>query len=125
MSIKILIADDSSVIQTLTKKILMTLNYEVTGVKNGNKVIPLIKSNDYDVILMDIYLPDVDGITLTKQIRKLPNKKKAAVPVIAISGNYKNYSEEDFQAIGIKDLLVKPLNYDDLVEAIKKYTTAQ
>jgi len=123
MSKNILIADDSSVIQTLTKKILITLDYEVTGVKNGNKVMPLIEKNDYDVILMDINLPGIDGISLTKQIRELSDKKKAATPVIAISGNYKNYSEEDFLAIGIKDLLVKPLNYDDLVEAVKKYTT--
>jgi len=123
MSKNILIADDSSVIQTLTKKILITLDYEVTGVKNGNKVMPLIEKNDYDVILMDINLPSIDGISLTKQIRELSDKKKAATPVIAISGNYKNYSEEDFLAIGIKDLLVKPLNYDDLVEAVKKYTT--
>ena len=118
-----MIADDSSVIQTLTKKILITLDYEVTGVKNGSKVIPLIEANDYDVILMDINLPSIDGIELTKKIRKLSDKKKAKVPVIAISGNYKNYSMEDFQAIGIEDLLVKPLNYDDLVEAVKKYTT--
>ena len=123
MSIKILIADDSSVIQTLTKKILITLDYEVIGVKNGSKVLPLVEKNDYDVILMDINLPGIDGISLTKQIRKLPNKKKANAPVIAISGNYKNYSEEDFNDIGIKDLLIKPLNYDDLVEAVKKYTT--
>ena len=122
MSIKILIADDSSVIQTLTKKILITLDYEVTGVKNGSKVLPLVEKNDYDVILMDINLPGIDGISLTKQIRELSDKKKANVPVIAISGNYKNYSEEDFNDIGIKDLLVKPLNYDDLVEAVKKYT---
>ena len=122
MSKNILIADDSSVIQTLTKKILITLDYEVTGVKNGNKVMPLIEENDYDIILMDINLPSIDGISLTKQIRELSDKKKASVPVIAISGNYKNYSEEDFLAIGIKYLLVKPLNYDDLVNAVKKYT---
>lgn len=123
MSIKILIADDSSIIQTLTKKILITLDYEVTGVKNGSKVLPRVEKNDYDVILMDINLPSIDGVSLTKQIRTLSDKKKANVPVIAISGNYKNYSEEDLRAIGIEDLLTKPLNYDDLVEAIKKHTT--
>jgi CheY-like chemotaxis protein len=123
MSIKILIADDSSVIQTLTKKILISLNYDVTGVKNGNKVLQLVESNDYDVILMDINLPSIDGISLTKKIRALSDKKKANVPVIAISGNYKNYSQEDFLAIGIEDLLIKPLNYDDLVEAVKKHTS--
>jgi CheY-like chemotaxis protein len=123
MSKRILIADDSSVIQTLTKKILITLDYEVTGVKNGNKVLPMVEENDFDIILMDINLPSIDGISLTKQIRALSDKKNANTPVIAISGNYKNYSEDDFRAIGIEDLLVKPLNYDDLVEAINKYSS--
>jgi len=76
MSKKILIADDSSVIQTLTKKILITLDYDVMGVKNGNKVMPLIDKHDFDVILMDINLPSVDGVSLTKEIDLWQTRKK-------------------------------------------------
>lgn len=122
MSKKILIADDSSVIQTLTKKILITLNYDTIGTKSGSKVMDLVKNNNFDIILMDINLPGVDGMELTKQIRALADSKKAATPIIAISGNYHNYSNEDFQKAGINDHLIKPLNYDALVNAVKKYT---
>ena len=65
MSKKILIADDSSVIQTLTKKILITLNYDTVGTKNGAKVMELVKNNHFDLILMDINLPGVNGMDLT------------------------------------------------------------
>lgn len=122
MSKKVLIADDSSVIQTLTKKILITLDYDTVGTKSGSKVMDLVKNNEFDIILMDINLPGVDGMELTKQIRELSDKKKAKTPVIAISGNYHNYTKEDFAAVGIDDLLIKPLNYDALVSAVKKYT---
>jgi len=120
MGKKILIADDSSVIQTLTKKILISLDYEVIGVKSGSKVMDMVDKNDFDIILMDINLPGTNGMELTKQIRAL-NSKKAKTPIVAISGNYQNYSKEEFVAAGINEHLVKPLNYDALVETVKKY----
>ena len=122
MSKKILIADDSSIIQVLSKKIFQGLNFEVTGVKDGNDVLKNMESTDYDVILMDINLPGTDGMNLSKQIRKLKNRDKANTPIIAISGNYKNYSMDDFKNAGINEFHKKPLNYDALVESVQKYT---
>jgi len=121
MSKKILIADDSSVIQTLTKKILITLNYETVGTKNGGKVMELVNNNDFDLILMDINLPGVNGMDLTREIRALKDSKKSIVPIIAISGNYNNYTKEDFENVGINDHLIKPLNYDALINTVKKH----
>jgi len=121
MSKKILIADDSSVIQTLTKKILITLNYDTVGTKNGSKVMELVNTTEFDLILMDINLPGVNGMELTREIRALKDNKKSKVPIIAISGNYNNYSKEDFEKAGINDHLIKPLNYDALINTVKKY----
>ncbi|MDH5603465.1 MAG: response regulator [Cyclobacteriaceae bacterium] len=118
---KILVADDSPVIQTLTKKIFFGMGYEVTGFKTGGPVIKSIEQNDYDAIILDIILPEVDGITLAKQIRKLKDPVKSKLPIVAISGNYKNHTKEEFESLGIKDLLIKPLDYDQLVAAITRY----
>ncbi len=118
MSKKVLVADDSSVIQTLTKKILTTQDFEVKGLKSGVKVMETIEKDDYDVILMDINLPGVDGMTLINQIRGLKNNK-SKTPIIIISGNYKNYSKEDFEKLDISIFLKKPLDYDALVDAVK------
>ncbi|MEQ8925025.1 MULTISPECIES: response regulator [Fulvivirga] len=121
MAKKILLADDSPVIQTLSKKIFNGQGYDLVGVKTGAKVMGEIENNDFDVIVLDIILPEVSGMDLAKKIRQLSDKKKASTPIIAISGNYKNYSKTDFDEVGINDYLIKPLDYDALVKAVKKY----
>jgi len=122
MSKKILLADDSPVIQTLSKKIFQGQGYDIKGVKSGSKVLEEVEKNDYDVIILDIILPGIDGMALAKKIRSMNDGKKAQTPIIAISGNYKNYKKEDFDEVGINDYLIKPLDYDALVNAVKKYT---
>ncbi len=118
---KILVAEDSSVIQNLTKRILGNQNYEIEAVKNGQQVIKKMETKDFDLILMDINMPIMDGIECTKQIRSMPDNVKSQIPIIAITGNAKNYSLGDFNKMGINDFLPKPLNFDSLVETVKKY----
>ena len=122
-NVKVLIAEDSSVIQNLTRKILQMQNYEISSVKNGQQVLDFMEKNDCDVILMDINMPVMDGMECTQNIRSLTNEVKAKTPIIAITGNAKNYSEEDFKKVGINAYLQKPLNFDHLVEVVRKYTS--
>jgi len=119
----VLIAEDSSVIQNLTKKILMIQNYKIDSAKNGNQVIDMVKNQHYDIILMDINMPMMDGMECTKQIRAMDDNEKSKVPIVAITGNARNYSIEDFKSVGINEYLQKPLNFDELVEVVKKYTS--
>ena len=65
MGKKILIAEDSSVIQNLTRKILEQQNFDISAVKNGQQVIDIINSQDFDLILMDINIPLIDGMECT------------------------------------------------------------
>lgn len=120
MSKKILVAEDSSVIQNLTKRVLTMQQYEVVVVKNGAQVIDKLTHDKYDLVLLDIHMPIMDGMECAKKIRALsqPNKD---IPIIAITGNANNYSIDDFKNFGINDYLPKPLNYDNLVEVVKKY----
>lgn len=119
---KVLVAEDSSVIQNLTKKILQIQNYHISSVKNGEQVLKHLETESFDIILMDINMPIMDGMECAKKIRALDDKEKAQTPIIAITGNAKNYSMEDFRSVGINEYLPKPLNFDDLVETVKKYT---
>lgn len=120
MSKKILVAEDSSVIQNLTKKILSLQNYQISVVKNGEQVIEKLQAEPFDLLLLDIFMPKMDGMECARQIRKLPGSN-ATIPIIAISGNANNYTMEDFKAAGINDYLPKPLNYDTLVEMVNNY----
>lgn len=121
MSKKIIVAEDSSVIQNLTRKILSQLNYEITSVKNGQQVLDLMSKDIYDLILLDIHMPVMDGMECAKTIRSMDNNQKS-IPIIAITGNANNYTEQDFEAVGINAFIPKPLNYDSLVEKVKEYT---
>jgi two-component system cell cycle response regulator DivK len=121
MSKKVLIAEDSSVIQNLAKKILQFQNYEITAVKNGQQVIDKMENETFDVIVMDINMPVMDGMQCAEKIRQR-NDEKANTPIIAISGNAKNYTREDFDRVGINEYLQKPLNFDELVEKVNHYT---
>lgn len=118
---KILVAEDSSVIQNLTKRILLNQNYEIDAVKNGQQVLKSMETNDYNLILMDINMPVMDGIECTRQVREMSDDTKRSIPIIAITGNARNYSLKDFNNMGINDYLPKPLNFDSLVEIVKKY----
>lgn len=120
MSKKIIVAEDSSVIQNLTRKILSQMNYEIVSVKNGQQVIDLLEEKDFDLILLDIHMPVMDGMECATKIRNMETETKN-IPIIAITGNANNYTMKDFESAGINDFLPKPLNYDNLVEMVRKY----
>ncbi|SHN00213.1 Response regulator receiver domain-containing protein [Cyclobacterium lianum] len=118
---KVLVAEDSSVIINLTKNVLLFENFHITAVKNGQQVLDKLAKEDFDLILMDINMPVMDGIACTKAIRKLPDDKKSGIPIIAITGNYKNFTLDDFKKAGLDDYVQKPLDYDLLLSTVKKH----
>ena len=122
MSKKVLVAEDSSVIQNLTKKILQMQSYQISSVKNGKQVLDVLQKENFDIILMDINMPIMDGMECSRNIRALDDPEKSKIPIIAITGNAQNYSIDEFKEAGINDYLPKPLNFDALVETVKKYT---
>ena len=116
---KVLIGEDSSVIQNLAKKILEFQNFEITSAKNGDEVLKLLVTKDFDVVLLDINMPVMDGMECIKTIRAMKDEKLANIPVVAITGNARNYTKEDFDAAGFNEMLAKPLNFDQLVSTVK------
>ena len=119
---KILIAEDSSVIQNIARKVLEFQNFEITIAKNGKEVLQKLANETYSVILMDINMPQMDGMECSRQIRTLADAEKSQIPIVAITGNAKNYSDDDFQSVGINHYLPKPIDFDALVELVKKIT---
>ena len=118
---KILIAEDSSVIQNITRKVLQFQNYEIETAKDGLQVLEAMAMEDFDAILMDINMPKMDGMECAKKIRAMSDPKKSKIPIIAITGNARNYTASDFSAVGINDYMQKPVNFDDLVEKLSFY----
>ncbi len=123
MGKKVLIAEDSSVIQNLSRKILEQQNFIISTAKNGKQVLEKLEQEEYDLILMDINMPVMDGMECTRQIRSNNDPSISKIPVIAITGNAMNYSISEFEAAGINSVLQKPLNFDSMVELVIEYTS--
>ncbi|WP_323757069.1 response regulator [Roseivirga sp.] len=119
----VLVAEDSSVIQNLLKKILLFENCKITSAKDGQSVLDKYEKDDYDLIIMDFNLPVMSGLEATRKIRSIKNKK-GKVPIIGISGNAKNLPESTFFEAGVNEYMQKPLDYDKLIELVKKYTAS-
>ena len=94
----------------------------ITAVKNGEQVIEILGKEDFDILLLDINMPVMDGMECAKAVRGLANPTKANVPMVAITGNARNYTMDDFKAAGFNDMLIKPLNFDALVLKVKELT---
>lgn len=117
----ILIAEDSSVILSLTRKILEQQKYKIVLAKNGGEVIRLLEANPVDGVLMDINIPVKDGMECTREIRQHADPRINQLPIIAITGNANNYTMEQFREAGITEYLPKPLDFDALVRAVRQH----
>ncbi|KAA3437767.1 response regulator [Rufibacter hautae] len=117
----ILIAEDSSVILNLTKKILELQNYTVVSAKNGGEVLKKVQDQKIDAILMDLNIPVKNGMECTREIRANQDPQIAKIPIIAVTGNANNYTLEQFKEAGINAYLPKPLDFDMLVQTVKEY----
>lgn len=118
---RVLVGEDSSVIQNLTRNILQAQNYEIIAAKNGQQVLDILNKEEIDIILLDITMPVMDGVQCATTIRKMSDPKKANLPMIAITGNAKNYSPAEFDIMGFNEVLTKPLDYDKLVKVVNHY----
>ena len=117
---KILVGEDSSIIINLTKNVLAFENYSIKAAKNGKEVLDMLAKEDFDLLLLDITMPQMDGIQCFKEIRSLSEPKKNKIPIIAISGNAGNYTPEEYRKFGFDEFIQKPLNYDLVLATVKK-----
>jgi len=114
---RILLVDDSIINIKVSKRLLEKLGHRVTVVESGIKAIEMTQANHYDLIFMDIMMPDMNGIEATQIIRKY----NSTIPIIALSGiDGQEYIDTCFKA-GMNDYLNKPYKYDQLVQMLNKW----
>jgi CheY-like chemotaxis protein len=99
---------------------LLNEGHEVVVVNNGQEAYEAHQRKDFDLILMDIHMPDVDGYEATQMIRSLNDTNKAAVPIIALTANAFKQETERFAEAGFNDYITKPFTEQVLYECIKK-----
>ncbi|MCX6209100.1 MAG: ATP-binding protein [Bacteroidetes bacterium] len=114
---KILLADDNEVNRLVVTTILNHNGCIIDEAENGIEVLGKLKNNHYDVILMDIQMPLLDGIEATKKIRQ----SNINIPIIALTAFALKGDEEKFLSVGMNDYLVKPFKENDLLNIISKW----
>jgi CheY-like chemotaxis protein len=105
--LRILFADDKQVNRKVISLILTSMGHEVTLASNGQQALQAFKPGKFDLILMDIQMPVMDGITATQ---KLKQKYKNPPPIVALSASAFEGDREKYMALGMDDYLTKPLN---------------
>ncbi len=124
VSLRILCAEDNPFGRMVLNAMLTQLGHQVDYAGTGAAAVTAVQSNGYDLVLMDVTLPNVDGLSATRRIRALPGAV-AQIPIIGISGRT---SEEDVakaRAAGMTDYLAKPVSPATLVEALKRISAKQ
>ncbi|HWE72461.1 MAG TPA: PAS domain-containing protein [Stellaceae bacterium] len=120
-ALKILLAEDNRFNQQFAIALLKKAGYEVDLAQNGKEAIDAVRQADYDIVLMDVQMPELDGVQATKQIRALP-APKGAVPIIALTAHAMAGAREEYLAAGMSDYVSKPIQRDLLLEKLSKYT---
>jgi CheY-like chemotaxis protein len=110
---RVLLAEDVKLNQMLTQKLLARSGYLIDIAENGIQAIEAMQNADYDVILMDVQMPKMDGIEATKLIRMMAGEKKF-VPIIALTAQADVNTEDELRAAGMDDYISKPINFDIL-----------
>lgn len=111
---KILLVEDNIVNQKVTLKLLQKLGLQVIVANNGQNALDLCSKEIFDIILMDIQMPIMDGIQATKLISMLPNFNQA--PIIALTASASQQEQLEYNAAGMSGLLVKPIRLETLIE---------
>jgi CheY-like chemotaxis protein/HPt (histidine-containing phosphotransfer) domain-containing protein len=119
--IRILLAEDNPMNQKLAVTLLKRAGYSVDAVENGAKAIEALKSTAYNLILMDVQMPEMNGFEATKVIRQMQDKKKC-IPIIAMTAHAMKGDRERCLQAGMDDYISKPIEPQKLLNAVEMWT---
>jgi signal transduction histidine kinase/CheY-like chemotaxis protein len=111
--LRILLAEDNKINQQLVTMLLRKADHQVDVVENGELAFEAVRNADYDVVLMDVQMPVLDGVQATKRIRALPPPKNT-VPIIALTAHAMTGAKEEYLAAEMDDYLSKPIDNGEL-----------
>ncbi len=118
-SLHILLAEDNPVNQRVIQALVARLDHRLTTVPNGREVLRSLEGQQFDLVLMDVQMPEMDGLTATRLLRQ---RYGAAPYVIALTARAMDGDRQECLAAGMDDYLCKPLRREDLLAALERYS---
>ncbi|MGB0575196.1 MAG: response regulator [Alphaproteobacteria bacterium] len=120
-AIRILVAEDNPTNQKVLACLLQPIGCQLDFVENGLDAIAAVARSSYDLVLMDMRMPKMDGITATYRIRSLP-EPAASIPIVVLTADAVAGAKENFQAAGMNGFIAKPIDRGLLFKAIEEHT---
>ena len=121
---RVLLVDDNELNREIMKEVLVDHGLLVEEAENGSEAVAAVKANEpgyYHFILMDIEMPVMDGYEATMKIRKLPNRIRANIPIIALTANSIPENRERARMVGMDEFLAKPVNSSRVMRSLAKF----
>lgn len=123
-NIKVLVVEDDFINQKIINNLLAKNKWDLTIAANGDEVLELIKNNNYNLIILDIYMPGIDGYEIAKKIRELESKYGGYTPIIAITATNTTECRVKCANIGFDEFIIKPIQeyeaYKKIISVINK-----
>lgn len=119
--LKVLVAEDNLINQKVARKLLESEGFEVDLVDNGLDAVKAVENDNYDVVLMDLQMPEMDGYEATSAIRKMENTTGDHIPIIALTASTLEKDKEISLNKGMDGYVTKPVDKNQLMEALKRW----
>ena len=116
--LKILIVDDMVINQFLAKTILEDMGFETEVAENGKVAIELLEKNNFDIVLMDLQMPEMNGWEATRHIRNKMKPSKSSIPIIALTADVTQKNAAKCIEAGMDEYVSKPINETDLLQKV-------
>lgn len=117
--LKVLMAEDNAMNSLLMKKLFSKWNIQLDIAENGEEAVKLVEVNDYDIILMDLQMPVMNGYEATTKIRTMTVPGKATIPIIALTASVSSDVQASIIEVGMTDFVSKPFNPNELYEKLQ------
>ncbi len=117
---KILLAEDNKVNVLIVRKLFALWGISLKVAENGEEAIALLLKEDFDVVLMDIHMPVMDGLETSAVIRKLDDVRKSNVKIIALTASVSEEMKKDVFKVGMNDYISKPFKPEELLQKLKE-----
>jgi len=118
---RVLLIDDDELVLKSTNRLLKRYKYDIVAVERGKDAVQKVKDEHFDLLIVDVMMPDLNGIETIKRIRRtLKECKKPAIPELIITGYADSSAERDIMKLGISDIVYKPFLISEFLKIIVK-----
>ena len=119
--IKILLAEDNYINQQMALKVLEKQGHRVEVAGNGKEALDLLGQGSFDLVLMDVQMPVMDGLEATREIRNMESDPQSSIPIIAMTAHAMKGDREKCLEAGMDDYISKPIDFEELIEKVAKW----